>query len=165
MRISDWSSDVCSSDLGVLGCDNGTADVEAVHGSARRFPIPPDDDRRLVQPVLEASGDDPDDAGVPVFAVGDDDPVGCAFLVRLLDRFVADGSLDGTAFAVALFEDLREFGCLILIVSDQELGSESRVADAPARLAAGPVDEAAGARRAPGFRPGPGQRPHSTDDR
>src|SRR3546814_17867944 len=71
-------------DAGVLGCDNGTADVEAVHGSARRFPIPPDDDRRLVQPVLEASGDDPDDDGVPVFAVGDADPVGCAFLVRLL---------------------------------------------------------------------------------
>src|SRR3546814_6686884 len=65
MRISDWSSDVCSSDLAIAHDDGG----DAVPARRRHFPVP----RRLAVimgvDVDEAGGDDPA-ARVDLFAPG-----------------------------------------------------------------------------------------------
>src|SRR3546814_14191769 len=50
MRISDWSSDVCSSDLEAVGIDGGGAAL-ALADSAARFKRLPEGQPRLRRPV------------------------------------------------------------------------------------------------------------------
>src|SRR3546814_14752526 len=44
MRISDWSSDVCSSDLGARGGDQETLELGKVHGGRGGAALDPDDE-------------------------------------------------------------------------------------------------------------------------
>src|SRR3546814_14046005 len=55
MRISDWSSDVCSSDLRPIGMPRFGGDIAgeeaALHREARRLPQRGDERRRLIEPA------------------------------------------------------------------------------------------------------------------
>src|SRR3546814_7125470 len=77
MRISDWSSDVCSSDLGVLKLDIAVVEAGAAHRGQPRAVLE-HDEQILDHPVAQA--------------VGQFDPVAIGGIaLRIADRDVALG--------------------------------------------------------------------------
>src|SRR3546814_19350866 len=76
MRISDWSSDVCSSDLLVEQKDLGVTDDSASHGDT--LPLAA---RQLTWIALQI-GDEAEDLGGPAHTLGDGRFVGTSELQR-----------------------------------------------------------------------------------
>src|SRR3546814_2190912 len=112
MRISDWSSDVCSSDL--------SGDSQAMPG----FEIAAEDYRRLARlatvgpaPVVEMTSvvhyDDSDSKAYNIIAEipGSDPKAGYVMAVAHLDSWVAgDGAADNGAGTAMLMEAARKSG-------------------------------------------------------
>ena len=133
---------------GLAGGDDGGAKVQTGDGAAGAFDEAvrhAADEDGAVEFVLEAAGDDADNAGVPFFAVDEDDGVaGLDLGFGGVRGGLQRAGFDGLALAVDGVQAFGEQAGVQRIVGEQEAEAEIGFADAAAGIDARAEGEAAG---------------------